>query len=227
MSDIHAPEIYTILNSQDNPAEGNFTDKKSEFIGIAIHAETAEHAEEFIRRIREEHPKARHVAWASIRGSLSDRSERMSDDGEPGGTAGKPILEALKQNDMTDCAIAVVRYFGGILLGAGGLVRAYSAAACAALGQAKKAAILRCERTQCSIEYPRHDMYVRIVKECSGTVYKENFAQDVTVIADIPSSNFGEFSKRITEVFRAQTEIKSVGQVSVPVPVSASGDYSE
>lgn len=89
MSDIHAPEIYTILNSQDNPAEGNFTDKKSEFIGIAIHAETAEHAEEFIRRIREEHPKARHVAWASIRGSLSDRSERMSDDGEPGRNGGK------------------------------------------------------------------------------------------------------------------------------------------
>ena len=110
--------MQTILDSADQPAHDAFVEKKSEFIGDACHIDSLDEALAFVQMIRDQHPKARHVAYAAVCGGSDGRlAERMSDDGEPSGTAGKPILDVLRANEMTDCVVAVTRYFGGILLG--------------------------------------------------------------------------------------------------------------
>ena len=135
--------MQTILDSADQPAHDAFVEKKSEFIGDACHIDSLDEALAFVQTIRDQHPKARHVAYAAVCGGSDGRlAERMSDDGEPSGTAGKPILDVLRANEMTDCVVAVTRYFGGILLGSGGLVRAYSSAASLAMKAARAARIM-------------------------------------------------------------------------------------
>lgn len=112
--------------------EDCFEEKKSEFIGYAKRVESEEEAKEFVNEIKSIHKQARHNCWAYVIGQ-NYGIQRYSDDGEPQGTAGIPILEVMKKQGITDCAIVVTRYFGGILLGAGGLTRAYTKGASIAL----------------------------------------------------------------------------------------------
>lgn len=115
------------------PSETEMTERRSVFLGYASPVTTEDEALEFIAKIKKRHSDATHNVYAYIlRGSIS----RFSDDGEPHGTAGLPVLEVLRKEDVTDAVIVVTRYFGGILLGAGGLVRAYSASAKLALDAA-------------------------------------------------------------------------------------------
>lgn len=112
--------------------EDEFIEKKSQFIGYAKRCETEEEAKEFVLSIKSMHKQATHNCWAYVVGKNMG-IQRYSDDGEPQGTAGIPILEVMKKSNVTDCAIVVTRYFGGIMLGAGGLTRAYTKGASIAL----------------------------------------------------------------------------------------------
>lgn len=115
--------------------EDRFEEKKSEFIGYAKRVESEEEAKAFVEEIKSLHKQARHNCWAYVIGE-NKNIQRYSDDGEPQGTAGIPILEVLKKSGVTDCAVVVTRYFGGILLGAGGLTRAYTKGASIAVKSA-------------------------------------------------------------------------------------------
>lgn len=115
--------------------EDRFEEKKSEFIGYAKRVESEEEAKEFVNEIKSMHKQARHNCWAYVIGQ-NYGIQRYSDDGEPQGTAGIPILEVMKKSGITDCAIVVTRYFGGILLGTGGLTRAYTKGASMAINNA-------------------------------------------------------------------------------------------
>lgn len=112
--------------------EDSFIEKKSEFIGYTKRVESEEEAKGFVAEIKSIHKQATHNCFAYVIGS-NKGIQRYSDDGEPQGTAGIPILEVMKKSDITDCAIVVTRYFGGVLLGAGGLTRAYTKGASIAL----------------------------------------------------------------------------------------------
>nr|WP_216661218.1 MULTISPECIES: YigZ family protein [unclassified Ralstonia] len=116
------------------PVSAELDIKKSRFIGLAVPVEDRAAAMDVIARLRAEHPAATHVCWALLAGGQSG----MSDDGEPSGTAGRPILEVLRHHDLDATLGAVVRYFGGVKLGAGGLVRAYTDAIATALMQAER-----------------------------------------------------------------------------------------
>lgn len=105
--------------------EDSFEEKKSLFIGYVKRVTTEDEAKEFVAEIKNKHKDATHNCYAYIVGQNMG-IQRYSDDGEPQGTAGIPILEVIKKNEITDCAVVVTRYFGGVLLGAGGLVRAYT-----------------------------------------------------------------------------------------------------
>ncbi|MFJ3491712.1 IMPACT family protein [Leifsonia aquatica] len=111
------------------PAHAELEVRRSRFIAVALPVSGREEATEEIARLRAEHPGANHVCWALLAGGHSG----MSDDGEPSGTAGRPILEVLRHHDLEGVLGAVVRYFGGVKLGAGGLVRAYTDAIATAL----------------------------------------------------------------------------------------------
>ncbi|MBW6409965.1 YigZ family protein [Clostridium weizhouense] len=118
-----------------NLGEDRFEEKKSEFIGYAKRVETEEKAKAFVSEIKNMHKQARHNCWAYVVGENLN-IQRYSDDGEPQGTAGIPILEVMKKAGITDCAIVVTRYFGGVLLGTGGLTRAYTKGASIAIKSA-------------------------------------------------------------------------------------------
>lgn len=196
--------MSTILDEPGKPAHGAFVEKKSEFIGDAAHVETLQEALDFVESIREQHPKSRHVAYAAVCGGADGRlSERMSDDGEPSGTAGKPILDVIRANGLTDTVVAVTRYFGGILLGSGGLVRAYSTGASLAVKAANRAAIVTCRRYRVRLEYPQLTSFKRILEASGGRAEDEDYTQRVELTAVVPEDESDRFGERVRETFNA------------------------
>ncbi|PJM73407.1 IMPACT family protein [Bifidobacterium primatium] len=211
--------MRTILNTADDPAHDALTEKKSEFIGDACHIDSQDDALAFVEIIREQHPKARHVAYAAVwGGSDGQLGERMSDDGEPSGTAGKPILDVLRQSGLTDCVVCVTRYFGGILLGSGGLIRAYSSAASLAVKAARGADIVACHRYGVVIDYPQLTMMRQLVALAGGTVEHEEFTDRVTMTLTVPETEAAGFENRVRETFNAAVEPEFQGTLNSPVP---------
>jgi uncharacterized YigZ family protein len=123
--------------------------RKSRFLALAIPVEDRDAAMAVLRELRQRHPGATHVCWAMLAGGHSG----MSDDGEPSGTAGRPILEVLRHHELDGVLGAVVRYFGGVKLGAGGLVRAYTDAIAAALKQAQRIAQVAQANLRVEVDY--------------------------------------------------------------------------
>ncbi|MBW3093811.1 YigZ family protein [Bifidobacterium sp. 64T4] len=196
--------MRTILDPAGKPAHDAFVEKKSEFIGDAAHIDSLDEALAFVATIRDQHPKARHVAYAAVVGGSDGRvSERMSDDGEPSGTAGKPILDVLRANDLTDCVVAVTRYFGGILLGSGGLIRAYSTGASIAVKAAKGVDIVPCRRYLVTLDYPQLARFQQLLASVDGVQSDETYAADVTLTATLPLNNTAVFEERVRETFNA------------------------
>ncbi|MCQ2437783.1 MAG: YigZ family protein [Clostridia bacterium] len=134
-------------------ASDEFIVNKSRFIGYGAPCETEEEALGFLQSIRTKHKDATHNCYAYIIGA-NKGIMRYSDDGEPGGTAGMPIIEVLKARDVTNCAVVVTRYFGGVLLGAGGLVRAYSQGAAIAVNACGVGVIYPTVRLMMDVQYP-------------------------------------------------------------------------
>ncbi|OZG61984.1 IMPACT family member YigZ [Bifidobacterium hapali] len=210
--------MHTILNTADAPAHDAFVEKKSEFIGDACHIDSLDEALAFVESIREQHPKSRHVAYAAVCGGSDGRmTERMSDDGEPSGTAGKPILDVLRQGGLTDCVVAVTRYFGGILLGSGGLIRAYSTGASIAVKAARLARIVPCQRYTVRLEYPQLAQFQRLLTDCDGLADDESYTDRVTLRAVVPADRADTFESRVRETFNAVVTPERLDTVNRPV----------
>lgn len=196
--------MKTVQNSVQQPAHDAFVEKKSEFIGDAAHIDSLDEALEFVDMIRERHPKSRHVAFAAMCTDDDGRlCERMSDDGEPSGTAGKPILDVLRANDLTDCVVSVTRYFGGILLGSGGLIRAYSSGASLAIKAATIAQIVPCVRFSVRLAYPQLGSFQQLLAQCKGVEESSQFSDVVNLCVIVPQDESESFVQRVTETFRA------------------------
>ncbi|MDU2421317.1 MAG: YigZ family protein [Bifidobacterium scardovii] len=210
--------MHTILDTAGQPAHDAFVEKKSEFIGDACHIDTLDEALAFVEAIRQQHPKSRHVAYAAVCGGADGRlSERMSDDGEPSGTAGKPILDVLRANELTDCVVAVTRYFGGILLGSGGLIRAYSTGASLAVKAASQARIVPCVRYSVRLEYPQLAIFQRLLADCEGRSDDERYTDHVTLRAIVPQERSETFESRTREAFNASVTPERLDVVNHPV----------
>lgn len=161
-------------------ASDEFYEKKSQFIGYAKRVESEEEAKEFVSKIKGMHKVARHNCWAYIVGENMG-IQRYSDDGEPQGTAGIPILEVMKKSGITDCAVVVTRYFGGILLGTGGLTRAYTKGASIAIEAAGVVEKVKGLVLKASIDY---DLYGKIQYLCNQNnwhIEESDFAEDVKI----------------------------------------------
>lgn len=213
-------EMFTLLNTPDDPAHDAMVEKKSEFIGDACHVDSLDEALAFVEAIRERHPKSRHVAYAAICGGADGRlSERMSDDGEPSGTAGKPILDVLRANGLTDCVVTVTRYFGGILLGSGGLIRAYSTGASLVVKAARRARIVPCRMYRVRLEYAQIGSFQRIVSAVDGEQTGQEFTDRVTVGVSVPMERAETFETRLRETFNAAVVPEARGAVNRAVPM--------
>ncbi len=151
-----------------SPCEGEKVIEKSRFITYSTHIESEEEGREFVAKIRKNHSLATHVCYAFI-ADKAGNLQRFSDDGEPQGTAGVPILEVLKAKGLTETAVAVVRYFGGVKLGAGGLVRAYSSSAAETLDGADIRTMELCQEYQIEVGYSEADSLQKFIatRACS------------------------------------------------------------
>ena len=171
---------------------------RSRFIGYAMPVETAEEAVDFINEIRSRHRDATHNVYAyAVR---SPEYSRYSDDGEPQGTAGMPVLDVIKKNQLTDCCVVVTRYFGGILLGAGGLVRAYSHSASLAVQAAKMIRMSLCAVLRVTCDYGFYGRLSALVPESGGTVEDTDFGAQVSVTFRLPAEREENFRRRLTEL---------------------------
>ncbi len=144
---------------------------KSRFLGFATYIENAEQAENFIKNLRTEHKEARHVCFAY---RLKNTS-KASDDGEPSGTAGKPILQVLEKQNLFNLVVVVVRYFGGIKLGAGGLLRAYTGAVTECLANAKKVEWFPAKIYKIVLKYSDYKPFLNKIKGRNIHILETNF----------------------------------------------------
>jgi len=160
-------------------AHDTIYEKKSEFIGYISHAKTERDAISFLNSIRKKHYDARHACYAYI--IKDEKIERQSDDGEPQKTAGMPILEVLRHSGLEDAIIVVVRYFGGTLLGTGGLVRAYTQAAQAAIAAAEILSYSLCVDLSIEVDYPLYDKLMNICSTRGAKVMDTQYTDKVFV----------------------------------------------
>ncbi|HEX3016838.1 MAG TPA: YigZ family protein [Caproicibacter sp.] len=181
----------------ENEANAEFTERRSRFIGYAKPVKSEEEAMEFIRSIRALHREATHNVYAYV--LRAGQARRYSDDGEPQGTAGVPVLDVLLKSGVTDTAVVVTRYFGGILLGAGGLVRAYSHGASIALEAAGIITMGACYQAKLKCDYSRYGKVAPLISEHGGTVDDAAFTDEVSVAFHIPCDSMQKFQTALAD----------------------------
>ena len=180
--------------------------KKSRFLGTASYVSSEEEAATIVNAVRKEHYAARHVCYAYSIGDTNPRL-KFSDDGEPGGTAGKPILDVITNSGIENVLVTVVRYFGGTLLGTGGLVRAYTDSAREAVLNAETKTICVCDIYDIKLQYPDYDK-VRFILEGDKDILTEaEFLDKVIIHATIPETKSDEIVNEIREKTAGKSEI--------------------
>ena len=193
---------YKTLRAE-NSAE--FIINKSRFIGYGCPCQTEEEALAFLARIRQKHKDATHNCYAYIIG-LNSGIMRYSDDGEPGGTAGMPIIEVMKARGVVNCAVVVTRYFGGVLLGAGGLVRAYTQGAVVALDAARVAVMHPSQTYLLEIEYSHLGRLEHWIKDTPYRLDDREFAAAVTCQITLKAEHEAAFRADIARLFDGRYE---------------------
>ncbi len=172
-------------------------EKRSRFIGYCKPVSTQDEAIAFINEIKSKHWDARHNVYAYV---IKDEGvSRYSDDNEPQGTAGIPVLDAIRKRDITDCVVVVTRYFGGVLLGAGGLVRAYSAAAKLAIDAAGEREMIMCSVCELSCSYTMYGKMPSLISKFGGCIDDSSFTDDVSLVFHLPEDNLPAFNKALSE----------------------------
>ena len=192
-------------------AKASFIEKRSEFIGYISPVKTNDEAVAFINSIKAEHRKAKHNVYAYI--LREDNISRYSDDGEPQGTAGVPVLDVLKKRGLTDVCVVVTRYFGGILLGGGGLVRAYSHAASLACDAAHIMDMCLCHRLKITADYGMYGKISYLLPNYDTITVDSDFGSDVTLEILVLSEKLDALKKELTEVTNGTAEIEDLGEL--------------
>ncbi len=189
---ISAEEIFT----------AEFEVKKSKFIANLKNVEDENSAREFVQQIKKKYFDATHNCSAWILGELGDK-QKSNDDGEPGGTAGNPILETIKKNELTNICVVVTRYFGGIKLGAGGLIRAYSHGASLGISAAKIVQMKIFKKLAVTLEYNFLATVENFLRQKNIRVEKIDYASDVTINILLEPAEVENFLAELTELTAA------------------------
>lgn len=198
--------------------EDEFYEKKSHFIGRVWPVETEEDALEKIQQMKKQHYDATHNCWAYI---IRDGAVRFSDDGEPGGTAGMPMLQVLQREGLQNIVCVVTRYFGGILLGAGGLVRAYTKGAKIAVDAAGKSIKRVWTVVYVPCPYPFYERVRLEVSAVGGIIRQTDFGAEVELELLFPQEKANEFLERLTDLTSGTVEGMEIGQEYRAFPIDA------
>ena len=196
-------------------AQSEFTEKRSRFISHIWKVESEEEAQARVREMKTEYYDARHNCWCYI---VGQNTVRYSDDGEPQGTAGQPMLKVFERENVTNVCCVVTRYFGGILLGAGGLTRAYSRGARDALSAAGVAALGEWATVEIPCAYPLFEQVKLELAGQSGVVDAVDYGASVTVTASVPAENVAALQNRMTELSAGAITVSELGREYRPGP---------
>lgn len=193
--------------------EAEHVDKKSRFIGQVQHVESESEAMAFVESVRRRRDDATHNVWAYV---LASGAMRWSDDGEPGGTSGQPTLNVFRQAGVCDVCCVVTRYFGGVLLGSGGLVRAYSKAASLALEAAGLARMAEWRRVRVLCSYAQYERVRRLLGDFGAEDQEASFGADVEIGALLPAGSGDSFSARLADLTAGGAMFEEEGSVFRP-----------
>ena len=194
---------YTTVKHEGS---STFEDRKSIFIGSALPIKNEEEGIAFVKKIKSEYPDARHNVYAYV--TRDNSITRYSDDGEPQGTAGMPVLDIIRKSDCTDVAIVVTRYFGGILLGTGGLVHAYTEAAKLALLNAEIITLKMHDIFKINCGYSEYSKIKFKIDTLCFKMSEINFSDNVDFLVAVPESVSESFVKDLTELCAGRAEIQ-------------------
>lgn len=204
---------YLTLNE---PFEAEIEIKKSRFIGRVYPIKSEEEADEIIAANKKEHYKATHVCSAWVLNTTPER-QKASDDGEPSGTAGKPMLEVLKMRELKDILVIVIRYFGGIKLGAGGLIRAYSGSATDVLDHAQIVKKQLSDIVSVTIDYTSYGGLMNVLNAAGFKTAGEDFGEQVTLTFEIEVAKTEGFIALIRETTNDRFEYTILDQKFVDI----------
>ena len=183
----------------DKVSEGYYTEKRSKFLALAHHVTSVDEVKDIVASYRKKYYDARHVCYAYMLGA--GRTEfRANDDGEPSSTAGKPILGQINSNELTDILVVVVRYYGGVNLGTGGLIVAYRTAAAEAIVAAEVEMRQVEERITYDFTYPMMNDVMRIVKEMNPTIVSQTFDNTCSITLSIRKSEAEQLRSRLRKL---------------------------
>jgi len=193
--------LYSVLTETISELEID----RSRFIGIIRHIDDKDDLEEILSEIKKRYPKARHYCYALV----VDSYEKASDDGEPSGTAGRPILGLIKKNDLNHVVVVVVRYFGGILLGAGRLLRAYVETSQLAINKAEKLRIVQGYEICLKTNYENYQNLLNYLKKIEVQIVNTRFAEEIEIIGfainDIESQITTDFYQNVQVITKNST----------------------
>ena len=195
-----------------NISEFTIVEKKSEFIGYCAPVKTEEEAVAFVNSIKKKHSDARHNVYAYV--LREGFAQRFSDDGEPHGTAGMPVLDSIRKADLTDVAVVVTRYFGGILLGTGGLVRAYTAAATGAIKDAGVAEVGDFAILEIKANYSDYQKIMPLISAVNAKIEDSDFGTDVIMKIMVRDEQAESVMANLIETTNGRVAATKVGQKS-------------
>lgn len=195
-----------------NSIEYELVIEKSRFLTYTKMTETEDEAKAFIESIRKKHPFATHNCYAYV--VDGGKTARFSDDGEPQGTAGIPMLEVLKNKGLKDTTVVVTRYFGGIKLGAGGLVRAYSGATSQGLEEAGVEENVLSNVYKISFGYEKYSLFLKFIEKFKQKTISSDFAEGVAIKIAVPSQT-DDFCEKLTDYFLGKVEIEKIDEIFV------------
>ncbi|AWL12440.1 Xaa-Pro dipeptidase [Saliniradius amylolyticus] len=181
--------------------------KRSKHIAYATRASSKDEAEAYIREIREQHPQANHVCWAYIAGAPGTTVTSMSDDGEPSGTAGMPMLKVLQYSGLGEIVVAVVRYFGGIKLGTGGLQRAYSDSVTGVLALLPTREFVSRTELSLTYDYAQDGAISQLLQSFNIDNLESDYGEQITVTLAVADDQMESLKAQLTNICSGQIRI--------------------
>ncbi len=189
----------SFLTISSNVGTGQYVEKRSKFLSFAHHVESVEEVQRLLAEYKKKYFDARHVCYAYMLGAGKD-TFRANDDGEPSSTAGKPILGQINSRDLSNVLVVVVRYYGGVNLGTGGLIVAYREAASAALDNAEITEQIIEETIKYTFSYQMMNGVMKVVKDMQPRIISQTFDNTCEIILSIRTSKAEELKKRLNNL---------------------------
>ena len=201
-------------------AEAFYEIQKSRFITHVLHVETEEEARDFVQKIKKQYFDARHNCSAWVLGEKGSL-QKSNDDGEPGGTAGSPILESIKRKGLTNVAVVVTRYFGGIKLGAGGLIRAYGHSAVLGLEAAQVVVMTPLRRVRLNVGYDLLASLEHWIRQKSVSTEEVNYTEQVEMVLLLPPEESESLMDEVVDLTAGRCGFEILGEAVLPILESA------